>query len=108
MNSKSKKNIYFLFFKFWTKQIEIKQGMRIFSGVASVSDEAFVISTLQQCWDSWMSAMYTTKISGIATVKYKHTANKSNIKYQGLDADGLKQFSQITSLIKMQHSEQYM
>ena len=53
-----------------------------------------------------MSVRNNTETPGIATVQYKHTANRSNIKYQGLDADGLKDFSNIASLIKSQRSEQ--
>ena len=45
--------------------------------------------------------------AGIATITYKHTANTSNIKYQGQDADGLKEFSKNVSLIKIQRCEQY-
>ena len=85
----------------------IKQALHVFSDVASVSDEAFGIFTLKRCWDSWMSAMNNIETPGIATVKYKHTANRSNIKYQGWDADGLKEFSQIASLIKLQRNQQY-
>ena len=52
-----------------------------------------------------MSTMNNTETPGIATIKYKHTANRSTIKYQGWDADGLKKFSNIASniasLIKM-------
>ena len=33
--------------------------------------------------------------------------NRSNIKYHGWDANGLKEFSKIVSLIKSQCSEQY-
>ena len=51
--------------------------------------------------------MNNTETPGIATVQYKHTANMSNIKYQGWDMIGLKEFSNIASLIKLQHSEQY-
>ena len=54
-----------------------------------------------------MSTMNNTETPGTATIKYKHTANTSNIKYQGWDVDGLKQFSNIASLIKIQCSEQY-
>ena len=35
----------------YKKYSAIKQGMHVFSDVASVSDEAFGIFTLQQCWD---------------------------------------------------------
>ena len=38
-------------------------------------------------------------------MKFKHTANRSNIKYQGWDVD--KEFSDIASLIKLQHNQQY-
>ena len=55
-----------------------------------------------------MSAINNTETPGITAVKYKHTANRPNIKHQGWDAAGLQEFSQIASLIKMQHSEQYM
>ena len=65
----------------YKKYSEMKQGMHVFSDVASVSDEAFGISTLHQCWDLQMSAMNDTETPGIATIKYKHTANRSNIKY---------------------------
>ena len=63
--------------------------------------------SLKQCWDSWMSAMNNTEIPDAATVKYKHTTNRSNIKYQGWYADGLKEFSEIAKLIKSQRSQQY-
>ena len=81
--------------------------MHKFSDVASVSDEVFSIFTLKRCWDSWMSAMNNTETPDITAVKYKHTANRSNIKYQGWDVDGLKEFLKIALLIKAQHSEQY-
>ena len=81
--------------------------MHVFSVVASVSEEAFDIFTLQRCWDSWMSAMNDTEKPDITTVKYKNTANRSNIKYQGWDVDGLKEFSDIASLIKSQCNQQY-
>ena len=55
----------------YKKYSEIKQGMLVFSDVASVSDKVFGIFTPQQC--------YNTETPGI--VKYKHTANRSNIKY---------------------------
>ena len=48
-----------------------------------------------------MSAMNNIETPGTATVKYKHTANRSNIKYQGWDANGLKEFSDIAKLIKL-------
>ena len=54
-----------------------------------------------------MSALNNIETPGIATVKYRHTANRSNIKYQCWDVAGLKEFLQIASLIKIQHSEQY-
>ena len=54
-----------------------------------------------------MSAMNNTETPGTATVKYKHTTNRSSIKYQGWDVDGLKEFSGIVKLIKEQCSEQY-
>ena len=47
-----------------------------------------------------MSAMNNTETPGIATVKFKHTANRSNIKHQGWDANGLKEFLDIAKLIK--------
>ena len=53
----------------YKKYCKIKQGMHIFSDVASVSDEAFGIFTLKRCWDSWMLAMNNTEIPGPATVK---------------------------------------
>ena len=53
-----------------------------------------------------MSAMNNTETPGAATIKYKHTANRSNIKYRGWDADGLKDFSKIVKLIKEQRSQQ--
>ena len=37
---------------------------------------------------------------------HKHTANRSNIKYQGWDENGLKEFTAIAKLIKSQCSEQ--
>ena len=85
----------------------IRQSRDVFSDVASVSDEAFGIFTLKRCWDSWMSAMNNTETPGTATVKYKHTEHRSNIKYRGWDADGLKEFSVIATLIKSQRSQQY-
>ena len=85
----------------------IRQSLHVFSDVASVSDEAFGIFTLKRCWDSWMSAMNNTETPGIATVKNKHTANRSNIKYQGWDAEGLKEFSDIASKIKSQRNQLY-
>ena len=81
--------------------------MHVFSDIASVSDDTLGNFTLKQCWDSWMSAMNNTETPGTATVKYKHTTNRSNIKYQGWDADGLKEFSNIASLIKSQRDQQY-
>ena len=54
-----------------------------------------------------MSAMNNTETPGTATVKHKQIANRSNIKYQGWDANGLKKFSDIAKLIKSQRSEQY-
>ena len=54
-----------------------------------------------------MSAMNNTETPGIATIKYKHTANRSNIKYQGWDAAGLREFSKIASLIKAQRNQLY-
>ena len=50
--------------------------------------------------------MNNTETPGTATVKYKHSANRSNIKYQGWDTDGLKEFSNIASLIKLQRNQQ--
>ena len=91
----------------YKKYSKIKQGMHIFSDVASVSDEAFGNFTLQQCWDTWTSAMNNTETPGAATVQHNHTVNRSNIKYQGWDAAGLKEFSNIASLIKLQHNQQY-
>ena len=81
--------------------------MHVFSDVASESDEAFVIFTLKRCWDSWMSAMNNTETPGTATVKYNHTANRSNIKYRGCDANEIKEFSDIAKLIKSQRCQQY-
>ena len=107
---KIKKILFFFWSNFrqsitgYKKYSEIKQGMHVFSDVASVSDEAFGIFTLKRCWDLWMSVMNNTETPDIATVKYKHTANRSNIKYQGCDTDGLKEFSNIASLIKLQHN----
>ena len=86
---------------------EIKQGMHLFSDKASVSDESFGIFTLKRCRDSLMSAMKNTETSGTATVQYKHTANRSIIKYLCWDADELKEISKIASLIKVQHIEQH-
>ena len=63
--------------------------MHVFSDVASLSDEAFGTLILKRCRESWMSAMNNTETPGTVTVKYKHTANRSNIKYQGWDAAGL-------------------
>ena len=74
--------------------------MHVFSDVAFVSDEAFGIFTFKQCRDSWMSAMNNTETPCTKTVKHKHTANRSNIKYKGWDADGLKEFSAIAKLIQ--------
>ena len=54
-----------------------------------------------------MSAMNNTETPGTETVIYKHNANRSNIKYQGWDTNGLKEFSDIANLIKSQCSEQY-
>ena len=54
-----------------------------------------------------MSAMNNTETPGTATVKSKHTANRSNIKYCGWDANELKEFSEIAKLIKSQRSQQY-
>ena len=54
-----------------------------------------------------MSAVNNTETPGTATVKYKHIASRSNIKYQDWDANGLKEFSEIATLIKLQHSQQY-
>ena len=54
-----------------------------------------------------MSAMNNTEIPGTPTVKYKHTANMSNIKFQCWDADGLKEFTCIAKLIKSYFSEHY-
>ena len=88
------------------KYSEIKQGVHVLSDVALGSDEALGIFTLQQCWDSWMSAMNNTETPGITIVKYKHIANRSNTKYQCWDANVLQDFSKIASLIKMQCSEQ--
>ena len=85
----------------------IRQSLHVFSDVASVSDEAFGIFTLKRCWDSWMSAMNNAETPGVATIKNKHTANRSNIKYQGWDADGLKEFSDIASKIKSQRNQLY-
>ena len=84
-----------------------RQSMYIFLNVASISNEAFGIFTLKQCWESWMSVMNNTETPDIATVKYKHTAYRSNIKYQGWDSDGFEKFSDIAKLIKSQRSEQY-
>ena len=81
--------------------------MQVFSDVASVSDDVFGIFTLKLCWDSWMSVINNTETPGILTVQHKHTTNRSNIKYQGWDAGGLKEFSNVASLIKSQRSEQY-
>ena len=47
--------------------------------------------------------MNNTETLGIATVKYKHTANISNITYQGWDETILTN----SSLIKLQRSKQY-
>ena len=75
MDSKAKKRLFFLWSNFgqsitgYKKYSEMKQGMHVFSNVVSVSHEAFGIFTLQQCWDSWMSAMNNTETPGIATVK---------------------------------------
>ena len=66
-----------------------------FSDVSLVSGEAFGIFTFKQCLDSWMSAINNIEIPGIATIKYKHTANMSNIKYQVRDEDGIKEFSKL-------------
>ena len=63
--------------------------MHKFLDVASISDEAFGILKLKRCWESWMTAMNNTETPGTATIKYKHTANRSNIKYQGQDTAGL-------------------
>ena len=52
-------------------------------------------------------SLNNTETPGTATVKYKDTANRSNIKYQGWDADGSREFTDIASLIKFQRSEQY-
>ena len=81
--------------------------MHVFSDVASVSDEAFGIFTLKRCWDSWMSAINNTETPGIATVKYKYTASRSNTKYQGWYADGLREFTAIAKLIKFQRNQRY-
>ena len=51
--------------------------------------------------------MNNTETPGTATIKYKHITNRSNIKYQGWDANGLKEFTAITKLIKSQPCEQY-
>ena len=107
MDSKSKKNIFFFWSNFgqsttgYNNYSVIKQSMHLFSDIALISDEAFGIFTLKQCWHSWMSAMNNTETPGIATVKYKHTANRSNIKYQGWDADRLKESTDIAKLIKL-------
>ena len=85
----------------------IRQSKHVFIDLASISDEALGVFTLKQCWDSWMSAMNNTETPGTATVKYKHTVNRSNIKYQGQVSDGLKVFSEIAKLIKEQCGQQY-
>ena len=85
----------------------MKQGMYVFSDVASVSDEAFGIVILQRCRDSYMSVMNNIETPGIVPVKCNHNANRSNIKYQGQDLDELQEFLKITSLIKMKRSEQH-
>ena len=51
--------------------------------------------------------MNNAETPGTVTIKYKHTANRSNIKYRGWGADGLKEFSEIAKLLKDQRSEQY-
>ena len=66
----------------YKKYSEVKQDTHVFSDVASISDEAFGILTLKRCWYSWMSAMNNTETPGTTTIKYKHTANTSNIKHQ--------------------------
>ena len=32
-------------------------GQKLFSDIATVSDEAFVYFTIERCWNSWESAM---------------------------------------------------
>ena len=81
--------------------------MHKFSAVESVSYKAFGIFTLKRCWDSWMPAKNNTETRANTTVKYKHIANRSNIKYQGWDSDGLKEFLKIAKLINSQRIQQY-
>ena len=72
-----------------TRKAVIKQGMHVFADVVSLSDEVFILITPQQCWDSWISANSNEEEFGIATVKYKHTTNRSNMKYQAWNTAGL-------------------
>ena len=72
----------------YKKYSEMKQGMHVFSDVASVSYEAFDIFTLKQCWDSWMSVMNNTETPGIVTMKYKHIASQPNMNIKiGMQMD---------------------
>ena len=70
----------------YKKYSVIEKGIHVISDAVLESNEAFVIFTLQQCWDSWISAMNNTETTAIATVQYKHTTNNSKTKYQGWDA----------------------
>ena len=99
MNSKSKKLIYFSFGQISEASLATRNTVRS-SKVCTYFQNIF---PLQRCWDSWMLAMNNTERSGIATVQYKHSANRSDIKHQGCDGAGLKEFSNIVSLIKSQH-----
>ena len=60
----------------------MQQCLHLFSDMPSVSDEVFGVFTLKCCWESWIPAMTNFKSPGTATIKYKHTASKSNINYQ--------------------------
>ena len=71
----------------------MKQGLNLFSDVASVSKEAFDVFTLKHCWESWILVMTNLALPSTATIKYNHTVRKSNIKNQDSDSEGLEQFS---------------
>ena len=74
------------------------RAKKTFSDICTPSDEAFLIFTLECCWDNWYHE-YQYKEKTSRTNKYSKA--KCNQKYKGMKQDGISKFNELAKSIKL-------
>jgi len=83
------------------KYSEKIMGQKLFSDIATVSDEAFVYFTIERCWNSWESAMSNIEQGKKTKVKAMYSEAKANKKYKGWTKEGLLRFDDLCKQVKI-------